>query len=84
MALPDAMRELAKGRACGVRWYNTHPDLGLSIGHRLYLWRESVAAIATGTSLDEAAKIGRQERERYCVDTRARIAGSAGVAAAAA
>jgi len=64
--LPDAMRAIPTrpSRATGSRWLQTHPDLGLRIGGRCYVWREAREAIARGVSLDQAAQIGRACRER--------------------
>jgi hypothetical protein len=64
--LPAAMLAIPTkpSRATGSRWLQTHPDLGLKIGGRKYLWRAAREAIGRGVSLDQAAQIGRACRER--------------------
>lgn len=64
--LPDAMRAIPSkpSRATGSRWLQTHPDLGLRIGGRCYVWKAARMAIANGTPLDQAAAIGRACRDR--------------------
>lgn len=51
-------------RGTVVRWLQTHPDLGLRIGGRCYVWRAAREAIGRGVPLDKAAAIGRACRER--------------------
>ena len=64
--LPDAMQAIPTKptRATGSRWLLQHPDLGLRIGGRWFLWREARKAIGQGVPLDQAARIGRACRER--------------------
>ena len=50
--------------ATGSRWMQTHPDLGLRIGGRYYVWREAREAINRGIPLDQAAQIGAACRAR--------------------
>ena len=84
--VPQAMRELdpPKCRATGVKWHREHPDLGLIIGGRRYLWRVALAAINAGATLDQAEAIGRAERQRFTSETHARLTGSTCESAAAA
>ena len=58
--LPDAMKSLPvpRSRTTGLRWLRRHPDLGVTIGGRHFLYREAVKAIGKGVSLAEAARIG--------------------------
>jgi hypothetical protein len=60
ISLPDAMASLPVkvSRTTGWRWLLRYPALGLQIGGRHYLRRECLDAIASGTPLAEAAKIG--------------------------
>lgn len=51
-------------RATGSRWMQSHPDLGLRIGGRCFLWRAAREAINQGVPLYQAAQIGRACRER--------------------
>jgi hypothetical protein len=56
--LPDAMRAIPSkpSRATGSRWLQTHPDLGLRIGGRCYVWRAARDGHRQrGVSLDQAA-----------------------------
>lgn len=64
--LPEAMTKLPvpKSRGTGLRWLRLHPDLGLRLGGRLYVFREAREAIGRGMPLAEAAKIGRAARDR--------------------
>ena len=64
--LPEAMGLIPSrpSRATGSRWLQAHPDLGLRIGGRCYLWREAREAIARGVPLDQAAQIGAACRVR--------------------
>jgi hypothetical protein len=65
-SLPDAMRSIPTQPHYGTgrRWLQRHPDLGLKIGGRHFLWREAREAIGRGAPLDQAAAIGRACRER--------------------
>ena len=71
--LPDGAAAIDRSRQTLTCWQKKYPDLGVTIGGRQYSWRAALAAIATGTSLPEAAAIGRQERDRYTVAVQARI-----------
>lgn len=51
-------------RATVRRWLDRHPDLGLRIAGRAFLWSDCRLAIANGTPLAEAAKIGRACRDQ--------------------
>lgn len=71
MARQETLEPIAKAakaiptrpnRATVRRWLDRHPDLGLRIGGRAFLWRDCRQAIANGTPLDEAAAIGRRIR----------------------
>jgi hypothetical protein len=60
ISLRDAMASLPVkvSRTTGWRWLERYPALGVQIGGRHYLRRECLDAIANGTPLAEAAKIG--------------------------
>jgi hypothetical protein len=64
--LTEAMNLLPapRSRGTGHRWLRLHPDLGLRLGCRDFIWREAREAIGRGVPLAEAAKIGRAARER--------------------
>lgn len=64
--LPEAMTKLPvpKSRGTGLRWLRLHPDLGVTIGGRHYVFREAREAIGRGVPLAEAEKIGRAARDR--------------------
>jgi len=46
------------------RWLNEHPGLALHLGDRMHVVREAWVAVARGTPLPEAAKIGQAALDR--------------------
>jgi hypothetical protein len=70
----EAASELGRSSVTLRTWLHRYPDLGMVFAGRLYIWPAVVAAIATGSTLEDAAKIGAREKAAYLTAQRARFA----------